>query len=55
MIAERENGDGNTAFFSPFRYRIAPEIVAQRTLAAMERLGVGLYSAAGSARAGRRT
>jgi capsular polysaccharide biosynthesis protein len=54
LIAAREQGDGNTAFFNPFRYRIAPEIVAQRTLTAMERLGVEPDAATYRARAGRR-
>ena len=27
LVAPRENSDGNTAFFNPFRYRIGPEIV----------------------------
>lgn len=40
LVAPRENPDGNIAFFHPFRYRIAPEIVVRRTLAAMKRLGV---------------
>jgi capsular polysaccharide biosynthesis protein len=40
LVAARQNGHANPAFFQPFHYRIEPEIVIQRVLAAMQRLGI---------------
>ena len=45
LIAPREGSERVTPFFTPFRYRLAPEIVIQRTLAAMELLGIQSGSA----------